>query len=90
MSAEVETVETFVIEALKNMNYDVTEVTGDTPLGPAGLDLESLSVAEIAIQVEDEYGVKFEEDEMETVALLTVAGLAKEITDRTAAAATAK
>ncbi|MBW5251987.1 acyl carrier protein [Streptomyces sp. P01-B04] len=72
------------------MNYDVSEVTGDTPLGPAGLDLESLSVAEVAIQVEDTYGVKFEEDEMETVALLTVAGLVKEIVDRVSAAAPAK
>ncbi|MEU9201082.1 acyl carrier protein [Streptomyces sp. NPDC048332] len=87
MSTEVEK---FIIEALANMNYDVSDVTGDTPLGPAGLDLESLSVAEVAIQVEDTYGVKFEEDEMETVALLTVAGLVKEIVDRVAAAAPAK
>ncbi|MFE9815935.1 MULTISPECIES: acyl carrier protein [unclassified Streptomyces] len=87
MSTEVEK---FIIEALANMNYDVSDVTGDTPLGPAGLDLESLSVAEVAIQVEDTYGVKFEEDEMETVALLTVAGLVKEIVDRVSAAAAAK
>ncbi|MEE1816880.1 acyl carrier protein [Streptomyces sp. NPDC004288] len=83
MSAEVTQ---FVIEALQNMNYDVTDVTGETPLGPAGLDLESLSVAEIAIQVEDTYGVKFEEDEMETVALLTVSGLVQEIVKRAATA----
>lgn len=84
MSAEVEK---FIIEALQNMNYDVSDVTGETPLGPAGLDLESLSVAEIAIQVEDTYGVKFEEDEMETVALLTVSGLVKEIVERASTAA---
>ncbi|MET7762966.1 acyl carrier protein [Streptomyces sp. NPDC005336] len=72
----------FIIDALNNMNYDVSEVTGETPLGPAGLDLESLSVAEIAIQVEDTYGVKFDEDEMETVALLTVSGLVDEIIKR--------
>ncbi|MEU3920783.1 MULTISPECIES: acyl carrier protein [unclassified Streptomyces] len=87
MSAEIEK---FIIDALQNMNYDVSDVTGDTPLGPAGLDLESLSVAEVAIQVEDEYGVKFEEDEMETVALLTVAGLVKEIVERASRAAVAK
>ncbi|MET7900592.1 acyl carrier protein [Streptomyces sp. NPDC005355] len=72
----------FIIDALNNMNYDVSEVTGETSLGPAGLDLESLSVAEIAIQVEDTYGVKFDEDEMETVALLTVSGLVDEIIKR--------
>ncbi|GAA4658172.1 acyl carrier protein [Streptomyces buecherae] len=87
MSAEVEK---FVIEALDNMNYDVTGVTAETPLGPSGLDLESLSVAEIAIQVEDTYGVKFDEDEMESVALLTVGGLVKEIVQRASAATSAK
>ncbi|MBC3843182.1 acyl carrier protein [Streptacidiphilus sp. 4-A2] len=83
MSAEVHQ---FVVEALKNMNYDTAEVTGETPLGPAGLDLESLSLAEVAIQVEDTYGVKFEEDEMESVALLTVGGLVDEIVKRSSAA----
>ncbi|MBK3569925.1 acyl carrier protein [Streptomyces sp. MBT62] len=69
------------------MNYDVSDVTVDSPLGPSGLDLESLSVAEIAIQVEDTYGVRFEEDEMESVALLTISGLVDEIIKRAAASA---
>lgn len=77
-----EEITTFLFEALSDMNYDVSDVTGETALGPAGLDLESLSVAEIAIQVEDTYGVKFEEDEMETVSLLTVSGLVDEIFGR--------
>lgn len=77
-----EEITAFLFEALSDMNYDVSDVTGETALGPAGLDLESLSVAEIAIQVEDTYGVKFEEDEMETVSLLTVSGLVDEIFGR--------
>src|ERR1700683_3271955 len=46
----------FVLNALKEMNYDVSDVTGDTDLGPAGLDLESLAVAELAVLVEDHRG----------------------------------
>ncbi|WP_234469357.1 MULTISPECIES: acyl carrier protein [unclassified Streptomyces] len=77
----------FILDALSTMNYDVSDVTVDSPLGPSGLDLESLSVAEIAIQVEDTYGVRFEEDEMESVALLTISGLVDEIIKRAAASA---
>lgn len=80
-----DTVYTFLVDALKNMNYDVTDVTGDTPLGSAGLDLESLSLAEIAIQVEETYGVKIDEDETEQLVLLTVSQLAAEIARRAAA-----
>ncbi|GAB7186828.1 hypothetical protein ATKI12_6659 [Kitasatospora sp. Ki12] len=62
----------FVLAALTEMQYDVTEVTGDTDLGPAGLDLESLALADLSVQVEDEYGIKFDLDEMETTALMTL------------------
>jgi len=40
-----ETIREAIVEALGRMDYDVSDVTGDTILGPAGLDLESLSVA---------------------------------------------
>ncbi|MGX7828497.1 phosphopantetheine-binding protein [Actinokineospora sp. 24-640] len=62
----------FVVSALAEMNYDVSEVTGDTELGPAGLDLESLALADLAVQVEDEYHIKFGDDDMETLALMTL------------------
>lgn len=63
---------TFILKAIREMNYDVSEVTGDTDLGPSGLDLESLALADLAVQLEDEYGVKFSEDDMETLALMTL------------------
>lgn len=63
---------TFILDALRKMNYDVSDVTGDTDLGPAGLDLESLALADLAVQMEDEFGVRFDEDEMETLALMTL------------------
>lgn len=62
----------FTLNALREMNYDVSEVTGDTDLGPAGLDLESLALADLAVQLEDKYGLKFSEDDMESLALMTL------------------
>ncbi|MFF7454374.1 phosphopantetheine-binding protein [Kitasatospora sp. NPDC008115] len=76
----------FVLSALAEMQYDVSEVTGDTDLGPAGLDLESLALADLSVQVEDEYGVKFDLDEMETTALMTLDEFTADVAARIAAA----
>ncbi|MGB2567233.1 acyl carrier protein [Micromonospora citrea] len=65
-------VRTFVIEQLEDMNYDVEEVDDTTTLGPSGVDLESLALADLAVRVEDRYGVKFADDESEKLALMTV------------------
>jgi acyl carrier protein len=71
-----------IVEVLGRMNYDVAGVTADTVLGAAGLDLESLAVAELALWAEDEYGSKFAEAEMEKFGAMTIAMLADEITRR--------
>jgi acyl carrier protein len=63
----------FTVEALRKMNYDVSDINDDTELGPAGLDLESLALADLAVQLEDHYHVKFNDDDMETLALMTLA-----------------
>jgi acyl carrier protein len=72
----------FLHTALAEMNYDISEITDDTPLGPDGLDLESLALAEITIQVEDRYNVRIDEDEAEQMALMTLGQLATEIARR--------
>ncbi|HEV2343404.1 MAG TPA: acyl carrier protein [Actinocrinis sp.] len=72
----------FIIAALREMNYDVSDVTGQTVLGPAGLDLESLALADLAVQVEEEYGVKFELDDMESTALMTIDEFTAEVDSR--------
>ena len=72
----------FVLEALRGMNYDVSEVTGDTDLGPAGLDLESLALADLAVQVEEEYEIKFSVDDMESTALMTLDQFTAEVAAR--------
>ena len=80
----------FVIEALGAMNYDVSEVTGDTDLGPAGLDLESLAVAELAVQAEDKFGVKFTDEDTEQLALMTLDEFAAEVSSRISVTAAGK
>jgi acyl carrier protein len=62
----------FVIAALEEMNYDVSGVDDDTAMGSAGVDLESLAIAELGVRIEDRYGVKFEDDEVEMVASMTI------------------
>jgi acyl carrier protein len=76
----------FVLKALTEMNYDTAEATGETVLGPAGLDLESLALADLAVQVEDEFGVKFELDEMEGTALMSLDEFTAEVAARVAGA----
>ncbi|MEU3568471.1 phosphopantetheine-binding protein [Kitasatospora sp. NPDC036755] len=82
-------IRTFVLTALAEMQYDVSEVTGDTDLGPAGLDLESLALADLSVQVEDEFGIKFDLDEMETTALMTLDEFTSDVARRVDALATA-
>lgn len=85
-----EDIRQFVINALKEMNYDVSGVTGDTDLGPAGLDVESLSIAELALLVEDRFGVNFDEDDVDELSLMTLDEFAAEVAGRIAATAGSK
>jgi acyl carrier protein len=79
-----EEIREFIINALKQMNYDVSDVTGDTDLGPAGLDLESLAVAELAVRVEDQFGLKFTDEDGEELALMTLDEFTAEVARRIA------
>lgn len=74
----------FVVNALREMNYDVSEVTGDTDLGPEGLDLESLALAELAVLVEDKFGVRFADEEAARLALMTLDDFTAEVSSRIA------
>jgi acyl carrier protein len=67
-----EEIRAFVLASLTEMNYDVTGIDDDTPLGPAGADLESLSLAELGVRVEEEFGVRFDDDEAELLGTMTV------------------
>jgi acyl carrier protein len=72
----------FTVDALRKMNYDVSDINDDTELGPAGLDLESLALADLAVQLEDHFQVKFNDDDMETLALMTLAEFTKAMRER--------
>ncbi|RPE27803.1 acyl carrier protein [Kitasatospora cineracea] len=77
----------FVLAALREMNYDTSEVDDDTPLGPAGADLESLALAELGVRVEERFGVRFEDDEAEQLGTMTVGGFGAAVAARLRAAA---
>jgi len=68
----IDSIRDFIVAALREMNYDVAGIGYDTQLGPRGADVESVTLAELALRVEDEYGVTFSEDEAEELAGLTV------------------
>jgi acyl carrier protein len=75
----------FTIDALRQMNFDVEDADPGTVFGPAGIDLDSMAVAELALRVEDTYGVKFSEDDLEGLAVMTIGEFATEVTTRSGA-----
>ncbi|GAA0603437.1 acyl carrier protein [Kribbella sandramycini] len=77
-------VRAFVIAQLQDMNYDTEGIDDETTLGPAGVDLESLALADLSVRVEDKYGVRFSDDESEQLALMTVGEFTTEVAGRVA------
>jgi acyl carrier protein len=65
-------IKAFAFEALGEMNYDTADFDGDTQLGPAGVDLESLALAELGVRVEERFGIRFSDDELDELAALTI------------------
>lgn len=76
----------FVLDSLTDMNYSVDDVADDTTLGPAGADLESLALAELAVRVEDKFGVRFADDEADQLAGMTVGEFCQAVAQRIASA----
>ncbi len=84
----IETIRQFIFMSLQDMNYDTEDIDDDTQLGPRGADLASLSLAELAVRVEDEFGVKFSEEEAEDLAGKTVGEFCAIVVDRLPATTT--
>lgn len=76
----------FTINALRQMNFDVDDADAGTVFGPAGIDLDSMAVAELALRTEDAYKVKFSEEDLEGLAVMTIGEFATEITARSGSA----
>jgi acyl carrier protein len=67
-----DSIKQFILATLQEMNYDVEGIDDDSQLGPQGADVSSLALVELAVRVEDEFGVKFSQDEAEELAGKTV------------------
>jgi acyl carrier protein len=78
----------FLLQSLKEMNYSTDGIEDDTVLGPAGADLQSLALAELAVRVEDQYGVRFDDDEAEMLAGMTVGEFSELVAQRAQASST--
>jgi acyl carrier protein len=83
----IDEIRQFVLDSLTDMNYSIEDIDDDTTLGPAGADLESLALAELAVRVEDHFGVQFGDDESETLAGMTVGEFCATVQQRIASAA---
>jgi acyl carrier protein len=86
----IETIRQFIFSSLQEMNYDTEDIDDDTQLGPRGADLASLSLAELAVRVEDQFGVKFSEEEAEELAGKTVGEFCAIVVERLPANAQAE
>jgi len=78
----------FLFDSLTAMNYSTEGIDDDTTLGPSGADLQSLALAELAVRVEDQYGVQFSDDESEMLAGMTVGEFAELVASRVQASST--
>jgi acyl carrier protein len=77
-----EEVVSFAIESLAEMNFDIEGIDTETMIGPSGVDLDSLGVSELAIRIEDRFGVSFPEDEMEQLAIMSLGEFAEMVAQR--------
>jgi acyl carrier protein len=88
MPTMIDEIRLFVLDSLVEMNYSIDDVDDDTVLGPAGADLESLALAELAVRAEDQFGVKFDADESEVLAGMTVGEFCRAVESRLQSAST--
>ena len=67
------------------LEWPVDSSTGEeTPLGEEGLGLDSLMVVEFALDIEEDFGLEFNEDEMLELAGMTLRGVANFVAFRAA------
>jgi acyl carrier protein len=71
-----------IFSALRTQNFYLDESGPDSKFGPAGIDLDSLSVIWLASHIEATYGVVLTEEDMEALAVTTVGEFAAEVIRR--------
>jgi acyl carrier protein len=78
----IDSIRKFIFDSLVEMDCDIDGLDENSQLGPRGADLSSLSLAELALRVEDEYGIRFGEEETEKLAGLTVGQFCAVVAER--------
>ncbi|WP_033289892.1 acyl carrier protein [Amycolatopsis jejuensis] len=79
----------FVLTTLaKDMNHPVPEGSAgdDSPMGAGGIDLDSLSLIELTIRLEQRFGVEFPETSIEPFGAMTLQELVADLVQRGASA----
>lgn len=84
MTDAAESIREFIFTSLNEMNYGTEDLDDDSELGPRGADLSSLALAELALRAEDEYSVKFTEEDAEEIAGMTIGELVGFVSKRVA------
>ncbi|HEX8306742.1 MAG TPA: hypothetical protein VF612_17835 [Jatrophihabitans sp.] len=79
-------VRAFLVSSLREMNYAVDTLDDATTLGPAGLNLETLALADLLMRVEERYDIRFAEDESAEFALMSFGELTDAVVERVAPA----
>ncbi len=75
-----EEIKELIVEALVLEDIAPEEIDSDEPIFGEGLGLDSVDALELAMALEERYGVKFEaEDERNRVIFASVANLAKHV-----------
>jgi acyl carrier protein len=76
-TVENDTVTSFILGVVRDtLNMPLPEDTGpDTPLGLGGLELESLTMVELTVAIEREYGISLPDDVIDDLATGTVGAL---------------
>lgn len=75
----------FVLNTIsRDMNhpFDEKEITDDSPLGAAGIDLDSLSLIELTLRLERRFGVEFPDTDIEPVGAMKLGDLVDEVVRR--------
>jgi acyl carrier protein len=88
MTATTDSIRQFIFASLLEMNYDTDGIDNDSELGPRGADLASLALVELALRVEDEFGVKFTDEEAEELTGKTIGEFCAIVAERLPATGT--
>ncbi len=89
MKATDQDVRAYVLRFIKetlNQPVDENAVGETTPLGPDGLDLESLAFIELSLHIDKQFGVAIPDDQLEAIAGMTLGDFSRYVVERAAAA----